>query len=154
MRTIFRFISIYFITTYFLFIQYKLYSDFLQYRLLHFQSMATSDMDQNQAETFLTSQRKKRDGGITEDQSKAFLKLWKTHRLRIHETLVQRCSWNNRLKSLSWRIDVQSRSRKTEQMNTASAIIEMQLEKRSDDSKVCTDSDFKIPVLLSIVQGQ
>lgn len=98
-------------------------------------SMATSDMDQNQAEIFLKSQTKKREGGITEDQAKVFLKLWKSHRNRIHESLIQMCNWNNQLKHLSWRIDVQSRSRRAEQVNTATAIIELQLEKKQDDSK-------------------
>lgn len=99
--------------------------------------MAISDMDQNQAEVFLTSQTKKRDGGITEDQAKAFLKLWKSHKSRIHENLVEKCNWNNQLKHTSWRVDVQSRSRQAEQVNTATAIIELQFEKKQDDKKVC-----------------
>ena len=90
--------------------------------------MATSDMDQNQAETFLVSQTKKRDGGITEPQSKVLLQCWKSHRSRVHETVLRSCVWNNRLRNINWRIDVKSRSRSVEQPNTATAVVELELE--------------------------
>jgi len=93
-------------------------------------SMASTDMDQTQAEAFLTSQTKKRDGGITEDLAKAFVKFWKLHKTRIHDCLIDECTWNHRLKGLSWRVDEKSRTRLVDQLNVPSAIVEMQLENR------------------------
>lgn len=101
-----------------------------------FQSMASSDMDQKQAETFLVSQTKKRDGGITEQQSKVLLQCWKTHRARVHESVLQSCVWNNRLRNISWRIDVKSRSRAMEQLSVATAVVELELENNNAVSKV------------------
>ena len=91
-----------------------------------------TDMDLNQAETFLSSQARKRDGGITEDQAKVFLKFWKNQKTKIHETLVQQCLWDNTLKSLSWRIDVKAQTRNLEHINTPTAIVEMQLGNRQN----------------------
>jgi len=98
--------------------------------------MATSDMDQNQAETFLVSQTKKRDGGITEQQSKVLLQCWKTHRTRVHEIVLRSCAWNNRLRNVNWRIDVKSRSRSVEQLNTATAVVELELENSGANAQV------------------
>ena len=85
------------------------------------------DMDLNQAEAFLSSQAKKRDGGISEDQSKVYIKFWKNNKAKIHEKLVSKCIWDNTLKNMSWRIDVKTRSKDTEQINTPVAIVELQL---------------------------
>jgi COMMD1 N-terminal domain/COMM domain len=93
--------------------------------------MASSDMDMKQAETFLISQTRKHEGGITEDQSKALQHCWKLHRHRIHDTLVDRCIWNSRLQDVSWRIDIKSQSRNVEEVNTSTAIVEVKL-KNSD----------------------
>ena len=98
--------------------------------------MAISDLDQNQTENFLSSQVKKRDGGLTEDQAKVFQKFWKLHKSRIHESLVQSCVWNNRLKNLSWRIDIRSRSRHVDQLNATTAIVEMELQDPNQKEKV------------------
>jgi len=104
--------------------------------MLCVQSMASSDMDQKQTETFLVSQTKKRDGGITEQQSKVLLQCWKVHRARVHETVVRSCVWNNRLRNMSWRIDVKSRSRSVWQLNTATAVVELELEKSDAKEQV------------------
>ena len=101
-----------------------------------FQSMAVTNMDMNQTELFLTSQTKKKDGAITGDQAKVLLKFWKTHRTRIHKILVERCSWNNKLKEMSWRIDVQNKARHTEQTMIPTAIVELQLQNRESENKV------------------
>jgi len=98
--------------------------------------MAASDMDQNQTETFLVSQTKKRDGGITEQQSKVLLQCWKTHRTRVHETVLRNCVWCNRLRNVNWRIDVKSRSRSVEQLNTATAVVELELERNDHTAQV------------------
>jgi len=111
-----------------------------KHKMLHscvFQSMASSDMDQSQAETFLVSQTKKRDGGITEQQSRVLLQVWKVHRTRVHESLLRSCVWNNRLRNINWRIDVKSRSRAVEQLNTATAVVELELENSDVNSQVC-----------------
>ena len=105
-----------------------------------FQSMASSDMDQNQAETFLVSQTKKREGGITEQQSRVLLQVWKVHRTRVHESLLRGCVWNSRLRNINWRIDVKSRSRTVEQLNTATAVVELELENSDANSQVCKPS--------------
>jgi len=89
--------------------------------------MASSDMDQKQAETFLSSQTRKHEGGITDDQSKVFQQCWKLHRYRIHDSLVESCIWNNRLQDMSWRIDIKSQSRNVKQLNASTAIVEVQL---------------------------
>jgi len=99
--------------------------------------MASSDMDQNQAETFLVSQTKKRDGGISEQQSKVLLQVWKTHRMQVHESVLRSCVWNSRLCNINWRIDVKSRSRAIDQLNTATAVVELELENSNTKSQVC-----------------
>ena len=91
------------------------------------QSMAMIDMDLNQAEAFLSSQVKKRDGGITDNQSKVYIKFWKNNKTKIHDKLVSKCIWDNTLKNMSWRIDVKTRSKDVEQINTPVAIVELQL---------------------------
>jgi uncharacterized protein YbaA (DUF1428 family) len=90
-------------------------------------SMASSNMDHTQADTFLTSQTKKREGGVTEQQSKLVMQCWKVHRTRIHDSIVRHCVCNNRLRDMSWRIDVKSRSRHTDQISTPAAIVELHL---------------------------
>ena len=105
-------------------------------------------MDQNQAETFLVSQTKKRDGGITEQQAKVLLQIWKMHRTRVHESVLRSCVWNSRLRNISWRIDVKSRSRAVEQLNAATAVVELELENSNANSQVLeslsvlTDADW------------
>ena len=52
---------------------------------------------------------------------------------KIHQHLVDLSTCDNRLKGVSWRIDVKMKSKHTEQLNQPSAIVEMQLGKE----KVC-----------------
>ena len=87
--------------------------------------MVSADMDFNQSEAFLTSQMKKREGSITEDQANALRKFWKTHKNKIHEAVVSRTTWNNTLKHISWRIDIKSQARHIDQINTPTAIMEL-----------------------------
>ena len=96
--------------------------------------MSSSNMDISQAEVFLGSQAKKKDSGLTENHTKALLKTWRTHRDKIHDCLVNRCTWENQLKNLSWRVDVKTQSRKTEQINTPTAIVEMVLGSRGGNT--------------------
>jgi len=101
-------------------------------------SMSTTDMELTQAEAFLTSQTKKRDGGLMEEQAVVLLKFWKTHKERIHESLVSECVWGSKLTSLSWRVDVKSHTRQTDgAINEPCAIVELQLDHKqhSNDKK-------------------
>ena len=99
-------------------------------------SIVSADMDFNQLEAFLTSQVKRKQGSLTQEQAAAFLKFWKSQKTKIHDVLVQKSSWNNKLKDVNWRIDLKSQARHLEQINTPVAIVEMQVEKRSTESKV------------------
>lgn len=99
-------------------------------------NIVSADMDFNQLEAFLTSQMKRKQGALTQEQAAAFLKFWKSQKAKIHDVLVQRSSWNNKLKDINWRIDLKSQARHLQQINTPVAIVEMQVEKRSTESKV------------------
>lgn len=99
-------------------------------------NIVSADMDFNQLEAFLTSQTRRKQGSLTQEQAAAFLKFWKSQKVKIHDVLVQRSSWNNRLKDISWRIDLKSQGRHLQQINTPVAIVEMQVEKRSTENKV------------------
>ncbi|XP_033105344.1 COMM domain-containing protein 1-like [Anneissia japonica] len=90
-------------------------------------SLVSADMDFNQLEAFLTSHKKKRDGGLTEEQAAAFTKFWKNNKTKIHESVISQSSWNNTLKSMSWRIDVKGQAKNIEQINTPTAIVELQI---------------------------
>lgn len=98
-------------------------------------NIVSGDMDYNQLEAFLTSQMKRKQGSLTQEQAAAFLKFWKSQKVKIHEILVQRSSWNNKLKDINWRIDLKTQARHLQQINTPVAIVEMQIEKRGTDSK-------------------
>lgn len=92
--------------------------------------MATTCMDMNQADIFLTSQTKKREGAISDDQAKVLLKFWKSNNNKVHQSLVEKSSWNDNLKSLSWRIDMKNQSRHKGQLGESTAIMELQLENK------------------------
>ncbi|NWI59964.1 COMD1 protein, partial [Calyptomena viridis] len=92
-------------------------------------SIASADMDLNQLEAFLTAQTKKQ-GGITSDQAAVIAKFWKSHRMNIHESLIDRSRWDRVLKNMNWRVDLKSQLRHTDHMNTPVAIVEMELDKK------------------------
>lgn len=99
-------------------------------------NIVSADMDFNQLEAFLTSQMKRKQGALTQEQAAAFLKFWKSQKIKIHDVLVQKSSWNNKLKDINWRIDLKSQARHLQQINTPVAIVEMQVEKRPTENKV------------------
>ena len=103
-------------------------------------NIVSADMDFNQLEAFLTSQMRRKQGSLTQEQAAAFLKFWKSQKVKIHDVMVQKSSWNNKLKDVSWRIDLKSQGRHLQQINTPVAIVEMQLENRSAESKVSITS--------------
>ena len=96
--------------------------------------MVKIDMDLSQAESFLNSQVKKQENGISESQAKAFQKIWKNHRQKIHDCLVNRCMWNDTLKDMAWRVDVKSRSMHTEQINIP--VVNLVMDIGSNDDEV------------------
>jgi len=98
-------------------------------------NIVSGDMDFNQLEAFLTSQMRRKQGSLTQEQAAAFLKFWKSQKVKIHDVMVQKSSWNNKLKDVSWRIDLKSQGRHLQQINTPVAIVEMQLENRSTENK-------------------
>ena len=95
-------------------------------------NIVAADMDFNQLEAFLTSQRRRRQGAITEGQAAAIVKFWKSQRSKIHDVIVDKSRWNSRMKELSWRIDFKSRTRHVEQLNTPVAIVELKLEEQDE----------------------
>ena len=46
------------------------------------------DMDTAKLDAFLTSQTKKKEGGLTPEQTKVYAKFWKNHRAKIHKAMV------------------------------------------------------------------
>ena len=84
-------------------------------------------MDAGQLDAFLTSQKRKREGAMTEDQAKVYARFWKNHRSRIHEALVARTLWSPSLVDLSWRIDIKTQSRQSDRLSCPTAILELQL---------------------------
>ncbi|XP_071963676.1 COMM domain-containing protein 1-like [Antedon mediterranea] len=90
-------------------------------------SLVSADMDFNQLEAFLTSHKKKREGGLTEEQAAAITKFWKNNKTKIHESVISQSCWNNTLKSMSWRIDVKGQAKNIEQISVPTAIVELQI---------------------------
>ena len=106
--------------------------------------MVSADMDLNQAEVFLTSQMKKPEGGITENQANALRKFWKNQKNKIHEAVISKSTWNNTLHNVSWRIDIKSQARHLEDINTPTAIMELQIGPNDKNEKVCLKYVFNI----------
>lgn len=46
---------------------------------------------------------------------------------QVHEALVKQSAWDNQLKSFNWRIDVKSTARHISDLNTPTAIVEMEI---------------------------
>ncbi|KAH3859101.1 hypothetical protein DPMN_101748 [Dreissena polymorpha] len=90
-------------------------------------SLVSADMDYNQCEAFLTSQLKKPEGAITENQANAIRKFWKNQKNKIHEAVINKSSWGHSLKHVSWRIDIKSQARHIEDINTPTAIMELKI---------------------------
>lgn len=93
-------------------------------------NIISTNMDFNQLEAFLTSQTKKQ-GGLTEVQAAAFSKFWKNNKTKIHNVMVTRTTFGKTLKNVSWRIDLKAQAKKLDQINTPTAIVELQLANRS-----------------------
>jgi len=92
-------------------------------------TMVNSDMDFRQLEAFLTSQMKRREDALNEEQAAAISKFWKNHKTKIHDVVVKRTIFGNTLKEANWRIDLKAHSRNLEHINTPVAIYELELQK-------------------------
>ncbi|CAI8013435.1 COMM domain-containing protein 1 [Geodia barretti] len=96
-------------------------------------SLASTDMDFNQLSAFLQSQMKKRQGALTESEAATVTRFWKSQKTKVHEQLVKKSVWGDRLKQVSWRVDVKTKSRHIDQINTPTGIIELQLGKEDSE---------------------
>ncbi|ESP02278.1 hypothetical protein LOTGIDRAFT_138684 [Lottia gigantea] len=106
-------------------------------RCLHLmKNMVSADMDMTQLEIFLTAQMKRREGALTEQQANAYRKFWKTHKTKIHDKIVEQTMWGNTLKKVSWRIDLKSQGRRSDDINTPSAIMELQIAEHQNKDQV------------------
>ena len=90
-------------------------------------------MDFNQLEAFLTAQTTKQ-GGITSEQAAVISKFWKSHKIKIRESLMKQSRWDNGLRGLSWRVDGKSQSRHSTQIHSPVAIIELEFGKNGQVS--------------------
>uniref|UniRef100_A0A8B9JKN0 COMM domain-containing protein 1 n=1 Tax=Astyanax mexicanus TaxID=7994 RepID=A0A8B9JKN0_ASTMX len=108
-----------------------------------FQSMATADMDQAQLEAFLTAQTRKQGGaGLSSEQAAALGRFWKAHRTRIRESLLAQSRWEPGLRSVNWRVDLQTASSRGSSSNTPVALVELELGQNGQDSEfVCLEFD-------------
>ncbi|XP_038072686.1 COMM domain-containing protein 1-like [Patiria miniata] len=97
-------------------------------------NIVSGNMDVNQLEAFLTSQTKKK-GGINGAQAAAFSKFWRSNKAKIHDSIVAKSMWGNGLRSMSWRIDIKSQGRHIDQINTPTAIVELQLAENNSDKE-------------------
>ncbi|XP_050405916.1 COMM domain-containing protein 1 [Patella vulgata] len=106
-------------------------------RTIHLmKNMVSADMDMTQLEMFLTAQMKKREGAMTEQQANIYRKFWKTHKTKIHDKIVAQTMWGNTLQKVSWRIDLKSQARRSEDINTSSAIMELQIGEHQNKDKL------------------
>ncbi|XP_061881986.1 COMM domain-containing protein 1 [Entelurus aequoreus] len=102
-------------------------------------SIATADMDHAQLEAFLTAQtRKQGAGGADPEQAAALARFWKSHRVRVRESLLSHSRWEPGLRGLSWRVDLQTAAGRG-----PLALMEMELGGSSgqDSQFVCVEMD-------------
>jgi hypothetical protein len=45
----------------------------------------------------------------------------------LHQTILDKCKWNDSLRRFSWRIDVKTKSRYVESINEPTAIVELNI---------------------------
>ncbi|EDO29045.1 predicted protein [Nematostella vectensis] len=120
-------------------------------------NIVSTDMDFNQLEAFLTSQTKKKEGALPHEHAAAFMKFWKSQKTKIHDSLVQRASWNNQLRDINWRVDLKTQARHVNQINTPVAIVEMQIENKVKQgasksmSSIAMSEDQLSPLTASIM---
>merc|ERR1712183_516029 len=65
------------------------------------------------------------DGGLSQELSDQLAVFVEKNRPMVHAGIVRRCTSNDRLDSISWRVDVCTRSKHVEQLNQPIAVVEM-----------------------------
>ncbi|GFN82838.1 comm domain-containing protein 1-like [Plakobranchus ocellatus] len=118
-------------------------------------SLVSADMDMTQLEAFLTAQMKRKEGALSEQQAAALRKFWKANKVKIHDSIVLQTMWGNSLQKVSWRVDLQSQTRNTEQTNIPTAIMELHLSDNLDSSKASEVVRFELTEskLASVLHG-
>lgn len=66
----------------------------------------------------------------------ALLKLWSGEHDKVHQTLVQKSSWNASLSNVAWRIDVKNNSKHAPEVNQPTAIMQMRIRQPQDQQAV------------------
>lgn len=102
--------------------------------------MAVADMDPAQLDAFLTAQMKKQGGGgMSEGQATAFSRFWKSHRARVRDALLAQSRWEQGLRGLTWRVDLQTSSSRgpEEAPGGPVALLELELGRGSQVSNPC-----------------
>jgi len=89
--------------------------------------IATEDLDMTKAEAYLAEQVA---AGLSDVAGAAISKYWKKDRSKVHEQMIQKASWNNKLNSMAWRLDVLTKSRHIEELNNPAAIVELKVDKQ------------------------
>ena len=69
-------------------------------------------------------------------QAAAVSRFWKNHKSKIHDVIVKRSIFGNRLKEANWRIDLKAHSRHLEQINSPAVIYELELEQGSGNKVI------------------
>merc|ERR1711973_458038 len=69
-------------------------------------NMVYSDMDVNQLQAYLTSLINKKQNSITEEQKEAIVKFWNNNKQKLHQLMVDKCTFNNTMTSFKWRVDI------------------------------------------------
>eukprot|EP00004_Rigifila_ramosa_P015039 TRINITY_DN3469_c0_g1_i2.p2 TRINITY_DN3469_c0_g1~~TRINITY_DN3469_c0_g1_i2.p2 ORF type:complete len:217 (+),score=56.55 TRINITY_DN3469_c0_g1_i2:88-651(+) len=64
---------------------------------------------------------------LNTEQSQAWARFWRAQSAKIHDALYQNSTWDNRLAKFSWRIDVQSKSKTSQELHQPCAVLEMAL---------------------------
>ncbi|XP_041354207.1 COMM domain-containing protein 1-like [Gigantopelta aegis] len=119
-------------------------------------SLVSADMDMTQLEAFLTAQMRKKEGALSEIYANVFRKFWKTHRTKIHESIIAQTTWGDTLQKVAWRIDLKSQARHVDEINTPVAIMELhvgnsqQKEKAEDVLRFEMDENRLASVLSSM----
>eukprot|EP01088_Endostelium_zonatum_P007190 TRINITY_DN19371_c0_g1_i2.p1 TRINITY_DN19371_c0_g1~~TRINITY_DN19371_c0_g1_i2.p1 ORF type:complete len:194 (-),score=41.77 TRINITY_DN19371_c0_g1_i2:29-589(-) len=67
-------------------------------------------------------------------QRDVFLRFWQLHRRTLHESVVKQVTWNNSLKKFAWRIDVQTKTKNSADVNEPIAIVELNIDNKSQPS--------------------
>eukprot|EP00039_Didymoeca_costata_P005738 m.84021 g.84021 ORF g.84021 m.84021 type:complete len:180 (-) comp12951_c0_seq2:2303-2842(-) len=88
---------------------------------------AAEDMDLQKLESYLSDKVTKKE--IPESVAVAVQKLWKKDRVKIHDNLVKKTSWEDKFGGMSWRLDVLTKSRFIEELGDPAGIVEIKIEK-------------------------